>query len=117
MDDSVSSLVLEEPLLSFESIVSTTVPVYRDDILVPGILRSFDLPEVYQAGCLKRVTLINPLRGDRKPAAEDEVARVYEPVFTAYRAAERPGDWRVFARSDPDERAGRIVSGLLVRGD
>jgi len=117
MDDSVSGLVLEEPLLSFESVVTVEVPTYRNDILVPGVLEGFDLPQVYQAGCPKKVTLINPLRGDRTPASEDEVAEAYQAVSETYEALGEPGDWRVFAQIDQQERAKRILSSFPASSD
>ena len=113
MDDTVSSLVLEEPLLSFESVVTVEVPTYRNDILVPGILESFDLPQVYQAGCPKKVILINPLRGDQSPACDNEAAESYQPVSETYGALGKLGDWRVFAQTDERERSKRILSGFV----
>jgi len=31
-------LVLEEPLLSFESVVTVKVPAYRHEVILPGVL-------------------------------------------------------------------------------
>ena len=116
-DDSVSGLVLEEPLLSFESVVTGEVPTYRDDILVPGVLERFDLPQVYQAVYPKKTTLINPLRGDRTPASEDEVAEAYQSVSETYEALGEPGDWRVFTQIDGQERAKRILFSFSASSD
>ena len=110
MDDSVSRLVLEEPLLSFENVVAVKVPTYRNDILVPGILESLDLPHVYQAGFPRRVTLINPLRGDQNPASGVEVAETYQPVSKTYEALANPGGWQAFAQIDEQERSKQILS-------
>jgi pimeloyl-ACP methyl ester carboxylesterase len=109
-DDNVSGLLLEEPLLSFESVVTVKVPTYRNDILVPGILESFDLPQVYQAGFPQRWTLIGPLRGDQRPASDTEIAETYQPVSEAYGALGKPGGWRVFAHVDKQNRSQRIMS-------
>jgi len=41
LDDTVTGLVLEEPLLSFESVVTVRVPAYRHKIMMPGVLQRF----------------------------------------------------------------------------
>ena len=72
LDDTVTGLVLEEPLLSFESVVTVRVPAYRHKIMLPGVLENFDLPQVYQALQPRRVTLINPLRGDKESKSRSD---------------------------------------------
>ena len=51
VDDGVTALVLEQPLLSFRSVVAVQVPMYGNRVLVPGILEHLDLPQIYQASC------------------------------------------------------------------
>ena len=114
MDENVSGLVLEEPLLSFENVVTVDVPTYRNDILVPGILERFDLPQVYQAGFPRRVTLINPLRGDQRPASGGEITAAYQHVSKTYEALGQPAGWRVFAQIDERERSKRIISAFIT---
>jgi dienelactone hydrolase len=113
MDENVSGLVLEEPLVSFESVVTVDVPTYRNDILVPGILERFDFPQAYQAGFPRRVTLINPLRGDQRPASGGEIATAYQSVSKTYQALGQPTDWRVFAQIEERERSQRILSAFI----
>jgi dienelactone hydrolase len=111
-DDNVRGLVLEQPLLSFESVVMVKVPTYRNNILVPGILEDFDLPQVYQAGFPRRWTLIQPLRGDQHPASETEVIETCRPVSETYGALGAPGGWQVFAQVDEQKRPERILSAV-----
>jgi len=113
LEDNVTGLVLEEPLLCFESIVTVKVPAYRHKIMVPGVLESFDLPQVYQALAPKELTLINPLRGDRVPASDEEAARTYQPVTEAYELLQRRHCWRVFTEVDKQERTERLLSALV----
>src|SRR5690606_10478137 len=47
--DHISGFVLEEPLISFESVVQVEVPAYNHEVMLPGILEKFDMPQVYQA--------------------------------------------------------------------
>ncbi len=111
LDDTVLGLVLEEPLLSFESVVTVRVPAYGNEILVPGVLEHFDLPQIYQAGCPNRMTLINPLRGDRRPATDHEVAQVLLPISKTYQAIGKPADWRVFTQIEEPDRSEQLLSG------
>jgi pimeloyl-ACP methyl ester carboxylesterase len=98
LDDSargVRGCVLDEPPLSFESAVSVKVPAYRHEILLPGVLEKFDLPQVYQALCPARVLLLNPLRGDRAPASGEAAERIFRPVADTYRAIGLSHHWRL----------------------
>ena len=112
MDDSAASLVLEDPPLSFESIVTARVPTYRNDVLVPGALESFDLPQVYQAGCPRRVTLINPRRGDQSPASDDDGAKALVPVSRTYEALGRTSNWQVITEVEQHNRSKSILHGF-----
>ena len=42
--DDIEGLVLEEPLISFESAVRAKTGPYREEILVPGVLKHVDMP-------------------------------------------------------------------------
>jgi dienelactone hydrolase len=110
LENNVTGLVLEDPLLSFESIVTVKVPAYRQEIMVPGVLESFDFPQVYQALAPKKATLINPLRGDRVPASAEEAARFYQPVTEAYESLRRRHCWRVLLKVDTQARREQLLS-------
>lgn len=112
LDGTASALVIEEPLLSFESVVRVDVPGYGNEILVAGLLERFDLPQVYQACCPAPVTLIGPLRGDRQPASSQRCAQAYGPVAQAYRAAGAAGHWRVLTGGDRQQRTEWIADTL-----
>jgi dienelactone hydrolase len=113
LEDNVTGLVLEEPLLCFESIVTVKTPAYRQKIMVPGVLEQFDLPQVYQALTPTRVTLINPLRGDRVSASDEEAAEAYQPVAEAYESLQQHQRWRVLTDVDKQERPARLLSAFV----
>lgn len=112
MEDSVVALVLEQPLLSFQSVVTVKVPTYGNEILVPGILESFDLPEVYQAACPLKVTLIDPLRGDQRRASYAETVAAYQSVAESYEALGQLDSWRVLPRIDERQRFDQVQGAL-----
>lgn len=91
------------------------VPTYRNDILVPGILESFDLPQVYQAGFPRRVTLIAPHLGDQNQASGGEIVETYHPVSETYEALGQPVGWRGFAQIDEQERTERILAAFTSK--
>jgi dienelactone hydrolase len=106
--DGVDGLILEDPLISFASVVSSRLPAYGDEMLVPGVLERFDLPRLYQTLAPRPVTLINPLLGDKSTASADEIRASYAAVEKAY--ATVGGQWRVLTEPGPAERAELIAA-------
>jgi hypothetical protein len=93
--EEVTGLVLENPLMSFESVVTTDIPGYNHEILLPGILEKFDMPHIYQSFAPKPVMLINPLSGDRKRAAVTDVSKVAKPVAETYSSLRSSEMWSI----------------------
>ena len=110
--DGISGLVLENPLISFESVVSTRLPEYGDEILIPGVLELFDLPQVFQSLAPLKVTLINPLLGDKSPATDSDIRRVYQAVTESYRAVGGFERWSVHSGVESEDRT-RLISAAL----
>lgn len=110
MDGTVTGLVLDEPLLSFQSVVTVRVPAYRHKIMMPGVLEHFDLPQVYQAFNPRRVTLINPLRGDKRPASEAEASETYQPVAETNDALRQRDNWNVHTQIESPERSKQLLA-------
>jgi len=118
LEDSVSVLVLEQPLLSFTSVVTVPAPAYQHGVLVPGVLERLDLPQIYQACCPRRVTLIGPLRGDKVMASESEVSNAYRVVSQTYATSHAAGKWQVVTAPKKGQRTARILSALArTRGE
>jgi len=113
LDQTVLGLVLEEPLLSFESVVTVKVPAYRHEVILPGVLERYDLPQVCQALCPRKITLINPLRGDRSPAAKDEVERAYWSAAETYKALRTPANWKALTGINGAERPKLLLSDFM----
>ncbi len=113
LEDAISGIVLEQPLLAFESIVTVRVPAFRHEIIAPGVLTKFDLPQVYQALCPARVTLLNPLAGDKSPVSQAHANKVYQGVVDTYRALGKSGNWSVHTDVSDKKRADLAFSALV----
>jgi pimeloyl-ACP methyl ester carboxylesterase len=106
----VSGIVLENVLISFENVVSTRLPQYNQEILLPGVLTRFDLPHVYQALCPLNITLINPFLGDKSPAGQADIAKTFKAVADTYEALGAAGNWRVIRDTGTESRIEHILS-------
>ncbi|MHC4595042.1 MAG: alpha/beta hydrolase [Planctomycetota bacterium] len=113
LEDAISGMVLAEPLLAFESIVTVRVPAFRHEIIAPGVLTKFDLPQVYQALCPAKVTLLNPLAGDKSPVSQAHANKVYQGVVDTYRASGKSGNWSVHTNVSDKKRADLAFSDLV----
>ena len=112
LEDGVTALALEEPLLTFEQIVTTKVPAYRHEVILPGVLEEFDLPQAYEALCPKKLVLINPLAGDKSRVSQEQASRTYEQVAQAYRRLGEEVNWSVHTRLDGETRPNVVLSAL-----
>jgi len=109
----VRGVVLERPLLSFEEIVTSNVPAYKHEVIVPGILKKFDLPDVYRALCPIDVVLINPLAGDKSPVSTREANDTYQRTADTYAALNQSGHWSVHTQVAAEARADLLVSAFI----
>jgi dienelactone hydrolase len=112
LTDGITTLVLEQPLLAFEQIVTTKVPAYQHEIILPGVLEEFDLPQVYEALCPMKVVLINPLAGDKSLVSQKQADRTYRQVSEAYALLEKEDNWSVHTRLDGEARSNSVLSAL-----
>lgn len=93
LSDDVSGLLLEESLISFESVVQVKEPEYGHEVILPNILEKFDTPQVYQALSPRPVKLLDPKLGDKTSAGNTVIKEIYEPVSTTYKAINRERAW------------------------
>jgi dienelactone hydrolase len=110
LEDGITGMVLEEPLLTFEQVVTTRVPAYRHEIILPGVLEEFDLPQIYQALCPMKVTLVNPLAGDKSRVSQEQAKQAYRQIAQEYARMEEPGNWSVHANVDDRTRTNSVLS-------
>ena len=90
----------------------TRLPAYNHEIILPGVLRRFDLPQIYQALAPRRVSLINPLLGDKSPSTKIGAEKVFTRVAETYRALKSAGNWSLITGLERQERQGVIIGAL-----
>ncbi len=74
LDRRIASTVCERGLLSYRALTTRDRYLHGANILVPDVLRYFDLPQVAAAVSGRRLTLISPVDG-MKRAVDQEAAR------------------------------------------
>jgi len=81
LEPGIASLFLEESLISFEDIIRVEVPQYNHEILLPGLLQYFDMPRLYHSLGDRAISIVNPLRGDKTNATDENIEDTF-PVLT-----------------------------------
>jgi len=112
--DGISGMILENPLISFESAVLIRLPEYGDEILLPNVLELFDLPQVFQSLAPMQVTVINPLLGDKSPASKLDVQQAYASVSETYQALDELDLWSVQSGIEGKDRTRLIIEGFSI---
>jgi dienelactone hydrolase len=112
LEDGITGMVLEEPLLTFEQIVTIKVPAYRHEIILPGVLEEFDLPHIYQALCPMKVAVVNPLAGDKSRVSQEQAKQAYRQIAQEYARMGRPGNWSIHANVSGKARLLAVLSAL-----
>jgi pimeloyl-ACP methyl ester carboxylesterase len=113
LEQNIAGMVLEEPLLAFEQAVTTKIPAYRHEIILPGVLEKLDLPHVYRALCPMSVTLINPVAGDKSSVSRDQADEIYQQVSDTYKSLGKSGNWSVQTNLEDGARSQAVLSALL----
>ena len=111
LSDDISTFVLEKPLLSFENVVQVSVPEYRNEVMLPGILEKFDMPQVYQALNPRSVVVLNPHLADRTFAGESDIEKIDKLVSTTFKEMKIKKEWHI-AKVDEQERRTTIIDSL-----
>jgi cephalosporin-C deacetylase-like acetyl esterase len=112
--DDISGFVLEQPLISFESIVRVEIPAYNHEILLPGILEKFDMTQIYQSLCPRKVSVINPLTGNKNIVGNTDIEQIEKAVSLTYKALKKSGTWSMVT-SEGAARADLIVKTFTVQ--
>ncbi|MBS3772232.1 MAG: acetylxylan esterase [Bacteroidales bacterium] len=95
LTNDIDEFILEEPLISFESVVQVKVPEYNNEIMLPGILEKFDMPQVYQVLSPRPVSIINPRLGDKTSAGNSDINKMDDLILPAYKVTESEDAWSI----------------------
>ncbi len=102
-DRRVSSVVVEEMLNSYESVVSGRIAVGVTDQIVPSVLKYFDLPDVVSAIAPRRVVLSGNVNGVGRRVSTSAVRAAYASAIAAYERAGAAGMLRIVTRNEDEE--------------
>lgn len=111
LTNDISALVLERPLISFDDIVRVKIPRYEHEIILPGILEMFDMPQVYQALSPRPVTVLNPWSAEKTSAEKPDIDKINQTVSATYKALKMRNAWNI-DNPDEEERNEMILHAL-----
>lgn len=109
----VGGLILEDVLVSFEDVIQSRLPLFNHEILLPGVVTRFDLPDLYGALCPVPLALINPLRADRTPATLTDAEKIFKRTEETFRNLEAMEAWTVTTGVEGSTRSRLIIEALL----
>jgi len=71
-------------MLSHHGALTEEFPfAWRQSVVIPGVLRHYDLPELAAAMAPAQVTMLNPLDAQKQPIAQAEAAALYAGAIAA----------------------------------
>lgn len=97
----IDRIALHKPLVSYQSIVSTRFysPSFTE-ILIPGVLQSYDLPHLAAACSPRRVIMLDAVNGSGEEAGMAPVQAEYSGVSDIYRKDNAAGSFILLNGSD-----------------
>jgi dienelactone hydrolase len=109
----VGRVVLEDVLISFEDVIQQRLPRYNHEILLPGVVNRFDLPDVYAALCPTPLSLLNPLLADKSRATRSSLEGPFQRTVQTYRFFDSEENWSLVTGVEGQARSDLIL-GLLL---
>ncbi len=99
LDDRIGSVEIERSVNSWSAVASA--PIARDQLagVIPGVLESYDLPELATLIAPRPLTIRSAIEPDGTPAAQAVIEAAYAPAKAAYR--DRQASGRLVLRSGP----------------
>ncbi|MFN7922353.1 MAG: CocE/NonD family hydrolase [Bryobacteraceae bacterium] len=97
--------IVEQSLVSYRA--AATNPIHRDleDAVVPGVLGSYDLPDLAAAIAPRPLTIANAISPNGRLLLRAEARREYEFAAQAYRAAGAAGNLEIGLRKEGETLA------------
>jgi cephalosporin-C deacetylase-like acetyl esterase len=97
LDRRIESVVAIGALASYRMLAEADRYLHGADILVPGLLREFDLPEIVAAIAPRAVTIAGPVDAMKRPLEGERAAACYSRTADAYARAGAARAFRVVA--------------------
>jgi dienelactone hydrolase len=109
----VGGVILEDVLISFEDVIQRRLPQYNHEILLPGVVTKFDLPDLYSALCPMKLSLMNPLLADKTPAGREDLEKAFERTKQTYGNLGVQESWSVVTGVEGSARSKLLLQELL----
>lgn len=87
LDPRIPEIVLEGGLVSWASVLKTPVTQNQLGNVVPGVLASYDLPDLAAAIAPRKLTLKSPVDAAGRPVSQADLESAFAAAREAYRAA------------------------------
>jgi hypothetical protein len=98
----VDKVTLYQSLASWETIVQDKLSVGQLANVVPGALKTYDLPDLAAMLAPRPLDILDPTRADGTVGDTEWAAAIYQPVLEAYRQAQASGAFRLVAPKRKD---------------
>jgi len=95
LEPRVARVAAEESVLSYMDIVRARIHENTTELIVPGVLRDFDLPDLTLAIAPRPLWLVEPRTPVGMRAAREQAAAQYRTAGDALRIVDRPEGWPV----------------------
>jgi dienelactone hydrolase len=105
MDDRLSSVAVEQNLLSYRLVGAS--PIHRDleDTIIPGVLGRYDLPDLAAALAPRPVSILNSVSPTGRVLLRKDVEAEYGYASEAYEATNAAGQFRIGLRREAEPLA------------
>lgn len=101
LDDRIHAVAAEESLLSYMDIVRSPRHYYTTDLILPGVLKQFDMPDVVASLAGKEVMLLNSRAPMDHLHSRETVRHEYTPARLAFLSAGKEDALQI--RREPED--------------
>ena len=103
MDQRISKVALEGMLVSYRTIIDQRIHRQVFELVVPGVLRAYDLPDLVSTLAPRPVWIVNSVNALGQRVSLAAVKKQYAASSLAFRAAQSEAAIRIAERRDDDK--------------
>jgi pimeloyl-ACP methyl ester carboxylesterase len=112
LDTRIRSVIAEGGLLSYHRLTSTDRYLHGANIVIPGLLKHFDLPHVAAAVANRPLTVVSPVDEMKQNVEIPDAKQAFEWTRAAYAAAGAASNLRILGPDAELDSAGQYISVL-----
>ncbi len=110
LDDRILSVVCDGGLLSYRLLTRADRYLHSADILIPNVLKHFDLPQVAAAIADRSLALLSPVDEMKESVAIKVAEQAFERTRAAYAAAGASSHFSILGRNEEVDPADQYLS-------